>query len=219
MTDTAVFKTWNRPTIGWKLECEETDPDEFGKSRLDAVEKAGLSLESAPEQELHVANTGTAIVVIYSILIGCMPCCMFFGGGPGPAGVSIVCTRICYIILGPIILSALDQMRDKTETNIDIASQFDRINDCVDDPYVSVDQSSIITNQMDAQEKIDEVRQFAWIVFYCMFAEFTIGICFVCAGALKSSGGGCSCNCIRGGQCLFSEEIRDLLQFYIKVGN
>lgn len=116
--DKNEIMTWNRPTAPWSLQCELE-----GKSREVAFEKASLQL-ILTGQEVHIANSGIAILVCLGVLCLCNTCGTVCTAGkllPVTVGIFACCPRVFWIIVGPIIMSALADCNSGLVQNFSIA--------------------------------------------------------------------------------------------------
>lgn len=124
---------WKRPTAPWKLSCESR-----GQTRKLATEKATIQIVSSSHGE-HVYNCGVAICVIFGMIACCS--CLSFNSPPVLIGLTI-CTRVIWLIIGPIILTSLGKITTAIESNLSIAGEFDVINICADE-YAKVDTAAL----------------------------------------------------------------------------
>lgn len=74
-----------------------------------------------------------SICSIYGVLTTCGFCCACVHKKPEIIAVVIICTRIIWLIIGPIILTSLDKISKAIESNLSIVGEFEVINDCADD--------------------------------------------------------------------------------------
>ena len=126
------MKSWNRPTTSWSLTCELE-----GKTRKDAVAKSQIQLKMSNHYE-HVWNVGVAIVVLYlTVFIASIVFASF--AGPGGMLAFPAFTRFFWIIMGPILLTSLAEMRHSIESNLANVQDFQNINEC-SDKEVRVDE-------------------------------------------------------------------------------
>ena len=101
-----------------------------GKTRKEAHEKTQLTLELADEQST-IYNIGMTMVYMLPICTFCACCCsIFLTKGPITFGILCVCTRLCWLIMGPISLINLASMNDHADYNISVAEEFEIINEC-----------------------------------------------------------------------------------------
>ena len=165
---------------------------------------------------MHIYNCGVALVVIMSIFMCC--CCVFssfyFMAGRKEAlifavGVLGICSRLVWIIIGPIIISKIAEVQVAVEDNLSIANEFEVVNNCAD-RYAHVDQGALEGIQLEERDKANTVHTLSWVVFYCMIAEVGLLLMTFC----------CSLLC-RGGARDYNwcDEFKQYNFLYTKVGN
>lgn len=87
--------------------------------------------------EATMARVGTAIVTIYSMLCCCIPIagvatCKFEKAGGIFGLIAIVCSHLCWLILGPTLLSSANSAHSALKINQGIVNEFEIINECGD---------------------------------------------------------------------------------------
>ena len=182
---------WNMPTWSWDLECEGE-----GDTREAALEQTQISLEIT-DAHLTIYRNGMSLIVLYSIALACFfcaGCCSTCGGDGkilGVASALFFCsTRLCWLIIGSILVTNIGRMREAAEANYDIATEFEVINKCADSAAY-VDIGELQQTQQDELDKIQQVFILAFTAFTFVSIELTIVICGIC--------GICCLNCIAGG--------------------
>ena len=89
-----------------------------------------LTLELAEEQST-IYNIGVTLVILLPICACCAAVTLIpTGCVPIGFGILCVCTRLCWLIMGPISLVSLNSMNDHADYNISVAEEFEIINEC-----------------------------------------------------------------------------------------
>ena len=182
---------WNMPTWSWDLECEGG-----GDTREAALEQTQISLEIT-DAHLTIYRNGMSLIVMYGIALSCFccaSCCSTCGGDGKIAGVAAALfycsTRLCWLIIGSILITNIGRMREAAQANYDIATEFEVINKCADSAAY-VDIGELQQTQQDELDKIQQVFVTAFTAFVFVSIELTVLICGIC--------GVCCLNCLTNG--------------------
>lgn len=94
---------------------------------------------------MTIGRSGLTIVVLFSIALCCSCCGGIFGAGGSEekcisltGGTFVCCTHFCWLVVGSIIITSANKMKENAEANFDIALQFEVINKCAD-PRAHID--------------------------------------------------------------------------------
>ena len=169
---------WHRPTIPWKLEC-----DQRGDTRFDALEKTQIQINISGVEKT-AGRTGLAITVLFSIIAivtCCCGCCMCNESELFMTFValSMLLQRFLWIILGSIIIAMMNTIGDTLDENSGITTEFSVINECADE-YSIVDTQGLVLAQEDEYKKVEKVSNISWAVFIMFFIELAVLIIFMC---------------------------------------
>ena len=146
-----------------------------------------------------VGKTGIALIVFYGILalfliVPFIICVKDHSDGlAGVFALTFLCQRFLWIILGSIVLSSLSKMREALNENIDLADEYDIINECADE-YSRVDADALIGAQEDELNKIAPMFNMSWTLFAYIFFECFIAGCLVCCNNCGNNSPSCDCN-------------------------
>ena len=77
-------------------------------------------------------NCGVAIIIIFPFFCCCFTLFFACSKSAGAFAGYILCKRICWVILGVVMMVYLEQMRQQAEANIEKVSEYEIINECAD---------------------------------------------------------------------------------------
>ena len=136
-----IIYSWNRPTIGWSLECEAE-----GKTRQDAMEALSTPTVSSTMDTKLFKRFGITLLLVY--LIGFVIALLFHFGlyrrfnGVKTAYWMIVFvyipSRIFFLVYCPWILAAAGSNKSDLEAQHELVEKMDYLNEC-GDAYTKVD--------------------------------------------------------------------------------
>ena len=166
---------------------------------MEAFEKTQLTLTITGD-EWHVRNCGLSLVIMLPVLL-CCACCSMFGGKPESCLLSVFgCNRFCWLIIGPIMLTSLAEMKNAVDSNLSVADEFALINECADSKAF-VDGEELKAIQAENLDKINTLFNMCIAAFVMMAVEVFMCCCAACIAATDTCAANRQCSNSPGEVC------------------